>query len=173
MPDPLAQAAALADTSHLPDFEGLQVVASGVEIPGAAGGLRDPMKIDPQAFHQGEVVYVALKCNVQKVRHEPIVKDEPGGVQRRVHVFKVDTATIVAGDLVAAALDEQQKRIIVAREQAGGGQIPGQQEAWGDVDADALAAAHNEGDHAGGKVEGCPTCQAEDDAAAEEAEQDG
>lgn len=82
---------------NLTDFEGLPVIASAIEIPGAAGGLQPAMKIDPQEFHQGEEVFVAFRLVAAKIRHEPIVKDEPRGNQRRVHVFTVTDATIIDG----------------------------------------------------------------------------
>jgi hypothetical protein len=153
-------AAALADTSHLADFEGLAVRQSGIEIPGAAGGLRDPMKIDPQAFRKGERVYVVLECLVDKVRFDPIDHSEPAGDQRRVHVFSVQAATIVDGELVQDHLEAQRVRIERAKDAARGqAKLPTPEE---------LTEAHVQGEHADALIPGCPQCDEETAAAAAE-----
>lgn len=154
-------AGALADTSKLSDFEGHSVRQVGVEIPGAAGGLRDAMRVDPQQFSQGTTVYVVLECPVQKVRYEPIDKDEPGGDQRRVHILGTTGAAIVDRELVEGALAEQKRRIESAKEAAAGiGHLPYDDEA---------EKAHDQGLHAAGLVPGCPKCDEEAQAAAAEA----
>lgn len=156
-------AGALADTTHLADFEGSPVRQSGIEIPGAAGGLRDPMKIDPRAFHKGEKVYVVLECLVDKVRFDPIDKDAPAGDQRRVHVFSVEGATIVDGELVEEHLAAQRAKIERAKDAAKGqGRLPTDEE---------LYEAHTNGEHADGLVPECVECERETAAvAAEQAE---
>ena len=158
-------AGALADTSKLSDFEGHSVRQVGIEIPSAGGGLRDALRIDPQEFRQGTTEYVVLECPVVKVRYEPIDPNEPGGDQRRVHVFGVAGAAIVDRELVAEALAEQKRRIELAKEAAAGiGRLP--------VD-DEAAKAHEDGLHASGLVPGCPLCDAEVQAQADEAAADG
>jgi hypothetical protein len=153
---------ALPATPTLSDFEGAPVEEAGIEIPGAAGGLRDAMKIAPQEFHKGEKVYVVLECRVGKVRFDPIDKDDLDGPQRRVHIFAVDGATMVDGDLVRSQLADQAERIRLAKEsEAGIQRLP-----YDDEGEHGLA--HARGEHAGGLVDGCPVCAAETDA--EEAE---
>lgn len=154
----------------LTTFEGLNVIASGVEIPGAAGGLQPAMKIDPQEFHQGDVVHIVFRCTVAKVRHEPIVKDEPTGAQRRVHIFAVTDATIIDADAVADAIDAQRIKIAKAKEEAAGIQgLPGM--GWGDdPETEALVAEHMDGQHADLR-DGCPECATERQAEADEAGQ--
>ena len=155
-------AGALADTSKLSDFEGKAVRQVGIEIPGAAGGLRDSLRVDPQEFHQGDTVYVVLECPVQKVRFDPIDKDEPGGDQRRVHVFGTAGAAIVDRELVAEALAEQKRRVTLAAEAAAGvGRL--------DIDEGESEKAHDDGLHASGLVPGCSKCEAEIQAVADEA----
>jgi len=105
------------DPAALDDFEGANVIRSGVEIPNAAGGLRDAMAIEPQQFHHGERVYVVLECVVGKVRFDPI-KDSDD--LARVHVFTAEHAVIVDADLVKTQLDEQNARILKAKEEAAG-----------------------------------------------------
>lgn len=105
------------DPSVLDDFEGAAVISSGVEIPNAAGGLRDAMKIEPRQFHHGERVYLVLECDVSKIRFDPI-KDSDD--LARVHVFTAQHAVIVDADLVKAQLEEQKARILKAKEEAAG-----------------------------------------------------
>lgn len=147
----------------LDDFEGLPVVEAGIEIPGAAGGLREAMRIDPQTFHKGEQTFVVLECKVGKVRFDPIDADYLDGPQRRVHVFTVTNATMVDGDLVRVQLADQAERIKLAKEaEAGIGHLPFDNEG-------EHGLAHARGEHASGLVEGCPVCQAEVDALDREA----
>lgn len=100
----------------LADFEGLPVTAAAVEIPSAGGGLRDALRVDPVELHKGETVFIVLRCEVGKVRFDPIEADEPAGAQRRVHVLSTNAATIVDGDTVADALAAQAERIAKANE---------------------------------------------------------
>jgi hypothetical protein len=151
---------------HVPilsDFEGLPVVEAGIEIPGAAGGLREAMRIDPQTFHKGEQTFVVLECKVGKVRFDPIDTDYLDGPQRRVHVFTVTNATMVDGDLVRVQLSDQAERIRLAKEaEAGVQRLPMDDEG-------EYGLAHARGEHASGLVDGCPVCQSELDALDREA----
>lgn len=156
-------AGALADTSGLTPFEGLAVRQVGIEIPGAAGGLRDAMKIEPAEFHKGETVYVVLQCVVGRVRFDPIDKDDPAGDQRRVHIFDVEGATMVDGDLVREHLDAQADRIARAKDRAAGvSRLPTPDE------VERLQVEHEAGVHRD-LVAGCPDCDTEAKAAADEA----
>ena len=140
----------------LSQFENKAVRQVGVEIPGAAGGLRESMRIEPREFHQGERVHIVLACDVTKVRFEPIDKDDPAGDQRRVHVFAVDEATIVDAELVSAQLDEQRERLAKAKRDAAGTPTF-------DDQIDQLIAQHESGDHQELQSD-CPSCQEERDA---------
>lgn len=155
-------ATALA-SSPLGEFEGLPVIAAGITIPGAAGGLQPAMKIDPTAFHKGDEVHVVLRCIVDDVKFESIVKDDPRGAQRRVHVFRVTDATFVDAATVATAIDAQRLAIAKAKEDAAGIQ----RFDWGDPDTAALIAEHDDGQHTD-LTDGCPKCQDEIDAKAAE-----
>lgn len=163
----------------LEPFEGLDVVEAGIEIPGAAGGLQDAMKFAPMSFHQGDEVFVVLRCQTKKVRFEPIVKDQLDGDQRRVHVFNVTEATFVEGEVVADALDRMRTLIEEGKAkleaEKGIQRIP-----FGGSDDEAefeLAAKHAMGEHAAERVDECPVCREEIDAeereAAEDAEREG
>lgn len=154
-------------TPTLSDFEGLPVVEAGIEIPGAAGGLREAMKIDPATFHKGEQVFVVLECRVGKVRFDPIDADYLDGPQRRVHVFVVTGATMVDGDLVRTQLTDQAEKIRLAKEAAQGvTRLPYTDDEF------VHAQAHAAGEHADGLVASCPVCETERVAVEAEAEQD-
>jgi len=144
-----------ADTT-LGDFEGDAVESVGIEIPSAAGGLRDALAIDPIVMHKDDESMVLLRCKVQKIRHDP-VKDSDGW--RRVHILETTSATIVDGDVFEEALAAQAERIEKAKaeEQRRKDAEAGQ----GRIDDAAVDAAHDAGDHAGGLVVGCSKCEAE------------
>lgn len=144
--------------ADLTDFEGLPVRQVGIEVPGVAGGLRDAIKIDPQEFHQGDEGYLTLRWKVGKVRFEPIDKEDPAGDQRRVHVFNVLSAAIVDGEQPAATALEDQKRRI--EEAAGIARL--------DFEGEAKKLEHEDGKHQE-LVDGCPLCDEEVEAEADEA----
>lgn len=139
----------------LTPFEGNEVVQVGVELPGAAGGLRAALRVDPREFHQGDKVYVVHETTCTKVRFEPIDKSDPKGPQRRVHVLAVASATTVDADLVATQLDAQRERIEAAK---GIQRLPYDDEG-------ELGLAHARGEHADAMAEGCPACDLERDRA--------
>lgn len=103
----------------LSKFEGLQVTASGVEMPGAAGGLREAMKVDPAELHHGQEGFIVLHFQVSKVRHEPIVKGETEPL-RRVHVLQVDEAAFIDAELVEEHMATQRAKIKAAKDAAAG-----------------------------------------------------
>jgi hypothetical protein len=105
------------DPSKLGDaavFEGKAVAEVAVEIPNVAGGLNRAMPVDPVVVTQGDEFYIVAKVEAAKIRHEPIEKDEPGGMQRRVQIAPAVMVGVATGKLVddvAAFLDAQQRRI--------------------------------------------------------------
>lgn len=155
--------AATADTEVTPvlePFEGNDVRQVGIEIPGAAGGLRDAMKIDPQVFRQGERCYVVLECEVAKVRFEPIDASDKAGDQRRVHVFDVQAATMVDEGVVRRHLDEQAAKIAAMKERAAGTRSLADSDEE-DEESAAHRRQHFAGVHADGLRRGCPLCENE------------
>lgn len=154
-------------TTTLDDFEGQQVLAVGIEIPGAAGGLREALNVDPVQLHKGDVAYVLLKTTTGKIRFDP-VKDTQG--LRRVHILEVEEGMLVDGALVDEHLAGQRARIAEAKlakeaaEKGGVIQFPTDEE---------LLEAHEAGEHAAALVEGCVECQKEIDAEAAEVAADG
>lgn len=137
----------LEKIEKLTPFEGRPVIATAIEIPGAGGGLRDALTIDPAEYHYGETVFVVVEGKVGKLRFDP-VKDAGEGV-KRVHVLDTQAATIVAREQVEAMLAEQAKRI---EEAMGVSRIEFDDEQF---------AAHSKGEHADGPVEGCVECEKE------------
>jgi len=103
----------------LNDFEGLSVAAAGVEMPGAAGGLREAMKVDPVELHHGEEGYVVLHFTVGKVRHDPIVKGQTEPL-RRVHILNVDEAAFIGAEYVEEHMQAQRAKIQRAKEEEAG-----------------------------------------------------
>lgn len=99
----------------LSDFEGTPVIRAGMEIPGAAGGLREPLSADPIELHIDDDVFAVFHLRVAKVRFDPI-KDSDD--LTRVHVTEVVNATLVDGDLVGEQLAEQAKRVAAAKRAA-------------------------------------------------------
>lgn len=100
-------------------FEGLEVTQSSIEIPGAAGGFRDALKVDPIELHKGDVIHAVLECEVQKIRHDSLDKEDLTGPQERVHILRVTGATLVDKALVGDALSAQADRIAAAKELEG------------------------------------------------------
>lgn len=164
----------MTDPATVPDrnltpFEGKDVLSAAIEIPNAAGGLREAMRIDPQEFHHGDKRYVVLELDCKKVRFDPVANTN--GLDR-VHVFSAVAATFVDEDLVREQLDEQARRIEAARvaeEQAKGiHRIPFEKDGEEAPEAEVLTTQHNAGVHADGLRDGCPLCQAEVEAEAKE-----
>jgi hypothetical protein len=92
----------------LQDFEGKAVRSSGVEMPGASGGLNKALFVDELELHHGDTGVIAVEYEVVKLRFDPI-KDTDD--LQRVHVLRVTGATQIDSDLVAEALEQQATRV--------------------------------------------------------------
>lgn len=151
----------------LGEFEGRRLIGTGIEIPGAAGGLREALAIDPQIMQGDEVVTVLLECKVGKIRHDPVYDDiNDVHLWRRVHVLNTTAAMIVPREFVQGYLDEQATKVAEARG------VP-KLDFSGDDDDPAtalLVEEHEGGFHGDGLIEACPLCQEERDATEKEAE---
>lgn len=104
----------LATKRTLGSFEGKDVIAVGMEIPGAAGGLREPLKVDPVELEIDDVVYGIFKLRTDKVRFVGIKETD---ALQRVHIMETIEATLVSADLAIPALAAQAKRIEDAKAQ--------------------------------------------------------
>lgn len=152
---------------RLSDFEGQEVIRCQIEVPGAAGGLRDALKFEPIEMRIGEEAVLVMKVRCKKVRHDE-VKDT--GALSRVHVLEPldDLTAFVDESLVKEVLDGQAARVRLAREAAAGVQrlaLVDDEEA--DL-AEVLVAQHGQGVHGDGLRDGCPLCADEAAAVAEE-----
>lgn len=94
--------------STLTPFDGHTVLNTTVAIRNAGDGLSSAMQVAPQELSLGEVVFVVLECEVEKIRFDPI-KDTD--CIQRVHMLKAGTAVMVDEDLVRAHLDDMELRI--------------------------------------------------------------
>jgi hypothetical protein len=118
----------------LTTFEGHEVYASGIEMPGASGGLNKALRVDEMELHHGDRVTIVVDCEVTKVRFDP-VKDTDG--LERVHVLRVLNASTIDESVVRDALDDQARRVEAAR---GVHALPGPGEDGYNDDADPDAA---------------------------------
>jgi hypothetical protein len=96
----------------LNDFEGHPVYASGIEMPGASGGLNKALRVNDLELHHGDKGTIAISYEVTKVRFDP-VRDTEG--LERVHVLTVTGAAEIPDDMVAEALEQQAIRVEEAK----------------------------------------------------------
>lgn len=144
-------------TDQLGSYEGQPVLAVGITIPNAGGGLRDPLSIEPRLIHPGEELYIVLKVKPKGYKHEPIPK--ANGWLKTTVLEALDGAFVDA-ELVAPLLAAQAERLAAKK--------AAEQEAPLPLDKDLLQIAHMNGHHQD-LEEGCPDCDAEVQAAADEA----
>lgn len=164
----MTNAATAEPSVDLGYFEGLPVLGVGIEIPNAAGGLQDPLKVDPLILHGGDVAFATFELDTRKIRFDPQYNGDDELIGwTRVHVLKVANATFIDEELVRDQLDEMAERVAERKE------------------ADELAKERKKGirrlnfsgpigeAHARGEhtelVEGCGECDSEERAAREEA----
>lgn len=104
----------------LSEFEGSPVVAVGVEMPRAAGGLQEAMKFQPVEWHKGDEQFVVLRGTVGKIRFDLMDKEEPDGDQMRVHVLDVHEAFPISAEYVADYVTQKREQVRKAKEEAEG-----------------------------------------------------
>lgn len=164
-----AQAPPAEPDAVLGTFEGLPVLEVGIEIPSAAGGLREPLKVAPLILHGDDVAFVTFEFKAGKIRHDPIYNKDDGTLKgwRRVHVLVVLASAFVDEELVRDQLDEMARRVAerqeaerLAKEKA----KPQQR-----IEPAIHSKDHEQGRHAEGLVTDCPECEAEQAAADAEA----
>lgn len=151
-------AAALADTSNLPDYQGRTVARTTISIRNAGDGLSEGLAIDPQVLPLGSVVHVVLECTV--VGHDHDVMKQAPELLVLDQVLKAGTGTLIDADVVRQAIAQQAEKIQLAKEAAAGtARLPY---------PDELDKAHDAGMHTD-LVPGCPQCDQEQELAAGEA----
>ena len=107
--------AASIASKRLTRFEGRDVTRCRVEIPGAAGGLRDALDFDPLEIGHDEEVTLVMRLRCKKVRFDEI-KDSD--CLARVHVLEPieGEATFVEEAVVEQALADQKRRVREAQQ---------------------------------------------------------
>lgn len=163
-------AAALADSSTLEPYHGLDVVKTTISVRNAGDGLSDGMSIDPQYLPLGSTRYVVLECVVDGHTLKRS-KDSPNLLILE-QVLKAGNAVIVDAASVTEMLEAQAEKIRAAKEAASDqGQIPGTERKprkqqtvpedppgmWRETPEDA----HEAGKHADGLHPECGECNSE------------
>lgn len=145
----------------LSPFEGSAVVAAKIEIPDAAGGLRDAMAISPVELHHGDEGLIVLRYRVKKVRFDPADKDDESGELVRVHVFKTLEAMFFEDSELEERVRSNALSVKLAVEKLAG-KLSLLDDAEPDEDdterAAELVKAHDMGLHPHVLVEGCSAC---------------
>lgn len=132
-------------------YEGRDVLQTTLQVTNAGDGLSEAMAVEPTVLHHQQTVYLVLECVVSKVSYPPI-KDTD--CLARMHTLKAGRATLVDGDLVLPAINDQHLRIVAARDAvAGQGAL--------DLEKRNLRGDHGLGEHKDGLVEGCELCDEE------------
>lgn len=107
-------------TTDLGMFEGRSVTKTTIAVRNAGDGLSAAMKVNPEALHQGDTVYVVLECKVGPVSFDPI-KDSETECERK-HVLRAGAATLIDSEYVKDAIAKQTDAIIAARDEEAGRQ---------------------------------------------------
>ncbi len=106
----------------LSSFEGRMVTRAKIEIPGAAGGLREALDFDPIEFCHDQEITLVMRVRVKRVRFDELKESD---CLARVHVLEpLEGETAFADDALERVIDEylrgQSNRIKVARMRAAG-----------------------------------------------------
>jgi hypothetical protein len=126
----------------LSPFEGQDVTGAAMEVPGAAGGLREALAFAPIEFHIGDEVFMVFKCAVAKVRFVP---QKDTDALTRVHIMEVLETALVDEHDVYELLANQRDRIKRLKEEAAGIQRLAYDDDLAGQEAAALAEEAEEG----------------------------
>lgn len=174
-------ASALADSSALEPYHGLDVVKTTISVRNAGDGLSEGMSIDPEYLPLGSTRFVVLECVVDGHTLKRS-KDSPNLLILE-QVLKAGNAVIVDGESVREMLETQAEKIRAAREAADPqSQIPGTERKGrkakdtAEIEAPGMwqespEDAHEAGKHADGLHPDCGECNAELAAQESEAEE--
>lgn len=89
----------------LPRFEGRQVAASRITVPGMGGGLNDALDVQPIALKHGQEGWGIFRWAVRDVDHVPLKKRGGTQILARHHVLVASDVMIVESDEQADALE--------------------------------------------------------------------
>lgn len=98
--------------SKLKPFEGTDVSEATIKVTNAGDGLSKALEVEPEAYHEGDRIYVVLETKVAKVTFEPIPDN---GTLRRVHTLRAGAGTVVDGELVRDMIQAQKAKIAEAQ----------------------------------------------------------
>jgi hypothetical protein len=166
---------AMADNSKLAAYDGKDVLRTSIKITKAGDGLSEAMSIDPVQLPIGTKGVLVLEFVVEAHKHKPIPNTNALVLEQ---VLAAGTATLIDAELVDQALKAQREKIDAAREAASGQArlLDTRGKPVGDDDEDpedeVLLRNHGLGMHRDGLMEGCPACDRERDAEADEAAAD-
>lgn len=88
--------------------DGMRILASGVSMPGASGGLNKALSVNGLQLDHGEEITLVISCRVKELRY-PEIKDTDGF--QRHHVLEVLEVAPIDPEAVAAAMDEQRVKL--------------------------------------------------------------
>jgi hypothetical protein len=110
---------AITDTLEidLGEIDGKKVTRVSIAVTNAGDGLSDAMKIDPEIFHMGETVILAIECAVRDIKFKPIPDSDE---VERVHVLRAGAAVKLTTESVRAAINAQRAKIQKAQDDARG-----------------------------------------------------
>lgn len=147
--------------TDLGTFEGLPILDITVAITKAGDGLSNALKANPHRFPKGSRTLLLLEVEAGAVAHKP-AKDADAWIEvRTLEAVGVAFVPKTLAPEVTRLITETNERVKEAIERERGvNRLPV---------GEAFAKAHDAGDHASGLVPGCPTCQEEADAMADEA----
>lgn len=121
MPTRQRKAKGTALHPSLGDFEGRPIEGIKVIVTKAGDGLSDAMAVGPKVLHQGDEGVLVLRFKTTKIRFDP---RKPGKEEEaddcgvyRVQILEAGSATFIDEDLVGDALEEQEKRLAVYRDE--------------------------------------------------------
>lgn len=89
------------------DFEGRRITKTTIALTNAGDGLSQAMKIDPQALHQGDTVYVLIEAEVGKITFDPY----DDGVCSRVQNLRAGVATLVDSNEARETIEWQREAL--------------------------------------------------------------
>lgn len=118
----LDKVAALADTSHLDDFDGKTVERTSIAVTNAGDGLSAALAVAPRQLHHEQEVVIVLRGVVSKVGFTPLSKDTPHLLVRS-HTIRAGSAVLLDSDqasVVEDYLTAEEERIKIAVEKAEG-----------------------------------------------------
>lgn len=103
-------AARLADTTMLDDYDGRSVVRVNVAVTGAGDGLSAALAVTPRQFHLGEDVVLVMTGKVTKLGYVEVDPGREDSALALVPTIKASGTTIAAPALAAKLVKDVAKQ---------------------------------------------------------------